>query len=70
MPLSSVVIPNGTQTGWVLGVAAAHFLGQLLLNRGFNLDDATHGSAVFAQQVQQRLIRGVARCQQLLLLLQ
>jgi hypothetical protein len=51
LPLSEVVLPSWDQAGWIAAVAAAHFLGQLLLNRGFNLDDATHGSAVFAQQV-------------------
>ncbi|WIA30496.1 hypothetical protein OEZ86_000580 [Tetradesmus obliquus] len=51
LPLADVVLPSWQQAGWIAAVAAAHFLGQLLLNRGFNLDDATHGSAVFAQQV-------------------
>jgi hypothetical protein len=51
LPMADVVLPNWQQAGRIAAVAAAHFLGQLLLNRGFNMDDATHGSAVFAQQV-------------------
>eukprot|EP00879_Flechtneria_rotunda_P008079 GHRR01008463.1.p1 GENE.GHRR01008463.1~~GHRR01008463.1.p1 ORF type:complete len:163 (+),score=29.06 GHRR01008463.1:144-632(+) len=51
MPLSTIMLPPPHQAGWVAAVAAAHFVGQLLLNRGFNLDDATHGSALFTQQV-------------------
>lgn len=46
-----LVVPSPGQTGWILAVAAAHFVGQLLLNRGFNLDDASHGAALFSQQV-------------------
>lgn len=61
MPVSSIVVPSCEQAGWIAAVAAAHFLGQLLVNRGFHLDDATHGSAVFAQQVSYLALQALRR---------
>lgn len=51
------VVPSWQQTRVLAGVTTAHFTGQLLLHRGFSLDDVSHGAALFAQQVRGQAMR-------------
>ena len=58
------VTPSFDQVKWLLGIAAANFLGQLLLNRGFQRSGAASGAAINTQQVLYSYIWGLTILQQ------
>jgi hypothetical protein len=53
------VTPSFSEGKWLLGIAAANFVGQLLLNRGFQRSGAASGAAINTQQVLYSYIWGL-----------